>query len=395
LAWDLGHRATTVIRAGGGLYYAPTYMSLIAQSILFNGGNPEKAYSVTVNNPAVLANAFQSVGVNLPTAPLDNLPVFSSSQFAKLIAAGTGITGASYFDPNFRNPRALQWQAAVEREITRAITVSENFTYINTTRIARERDTNLPAPVMDATGRNIYSSPRPLSAFGIAQVTEAAGRSLYRGFTTTLTVRRSRFTADVYYTRSWNYTYDDVERGFTSVRYADVNNIRSEYSLSNIDEPNQFVTDANYFLPRGFSVGSSMRFTSGRPFNAIAGTDLNRDGNNTDRPIVNGSMLQRNAFRNYGFKDVSLRIQKNFMMPKEKGNLSVSAELFNLFNFANVQLAGAAFNYGPGTVVQNGAVVSQAPPPAFGRLKNPQGQYYQYNVAGDPFQAQLGVRFKF
>jgi hypothetical protein len=110
---------------------------------------------------------------------------------------------------------------------------------------------------------------------------------------------------------------------------------------------------------------------------------------------VDGAMLKRNTFRNYGFKDISLRVQKNFTLPGEKGTLGISAEFFNLANFANVQLAGAAFTYGPGAVVQSGVVVAQSPPVAFGRLRNPEGQYYQYNTAGDPFQAQLGLRYQF
>jgi hypothetical protein len=95
-------------------------------------------------------------------------------------------------------------------------------------------------------------------------------------------------------------------------------------------------------------------------------------------------MLKRNTFRNTGFKDISLRMQKNFAMG-EKSRLSVSAELFNIANFSNVQLGGAAFTYGP----------NAAPLASFGQQKNSQGQYYQYNVAGDPFQAQLGLRFAF
>jgi hypothetical protein len=128
-----------------------------------------------------------------------------------------------------------------------------------------------------------------------------------------------------------------------------------------------------------------MRFTSGRPYNAVVGTDINRDGQNTDRPVINGVMLNRNTFRNTGFKDVSLRAQKNFALPNDRGNVSISAEFFNLLNFANVQLSGAAFTYGP----------NATPLAAFGKLKNPQGQYYSYNTPGDPFQAQLGVRFAF
>jgi hypothetical protein len=385
VAWDVGNAGKVVIRAGGGLFHAPTYASLFAQSLLFNGGNPDRAFSINISNPTVLVNAFQGVGVNLATAPLNNLPVFTSSQFSQLLAAGTGLNSVSYFDPRFRNPRALQWQGGVEYQIAKGITVSENFTYINTVAVARERDTNLGPSVVDSTGRNIYSNPRPYAQFGVAQVTESAGRSLYRGFTTTMNVHRRRYTMDVYYTRSWNYSYDDVERGFTSVRYADVNNIRSEYNYSNMDERNQFLVNGNYFLRYGFEIGSIMRFTSGRPFNGTVGTDVNRDGANTDRPILNGVMLQRNTFRNTGFKDVSLRVQKSFSLANERAKISVSAEFFNLFNFANLQLGGAAFTYGP----------TATPLAAFGQQRNPQGQYYQYNSAGDPFQAQLGVRFAF
>jgi hypothetical protein len=369
-------------------------MSLFAQSILFNGGNPDRANSVSVSNPATLANAFRSVGVDLASAPLDNLPIFTPSQFAQLLAAGTGLNSVSYMDPNVRNPQALQWQTGIERKIARGVTASQQFTYINTTQIARERDTNLGAPTVDAAGRNIYSNPRPYPTFGVAQVTESAGRSLYRGLTTTLNVRRGRATVDLYYTRSWNYSYDDVERGFTSVRYADVNNIASEYNYSNIDEPHQFLVNGNVSMPFGFAMGTVMRFTAGRPFNAVAGTDVNKDGQNTDRPIVDGVMLPRNAFRNTGFKNVDLRIQKD-LATSAMGRVSIVADFLNVFNFANVQLAGAALTYGPGTVVQNGVTVPQAPPAAFGQLTNSLGQYYQYNTAGDPFQAQLGVRFQF
>src|SRR6476661_842510 len=174
-------------------------MSLFAQSMLFNGGNPDRAYSVSVSNPTLLSSAFQSAGVDLAAAPLNNLPVFSPPQFERLLAAGTGLNSVTYFDPKFRNPRALQWQGGVEHEITRRITISQNFTYVNTVGVARVRDTNLGAPVVDGAGRNIYSNPRPNPNFGVAQITESAGRSLYRGLTTALNIRQRRYTMDVYY----------------------------------------------------------------------------------------------------------------------------------------------------------------------------------------------------
>ncbi len=410
VAWDIGNAGKTVIRAGGGLYYAPTYMSMFAQSILFNGGNPNLAYSVNITGQSAIQNAFASVGDNLATASLSNLPAFTPGQFAQLQAHGTGLNSVSYISPDFKNPDALQWQISGEHEIARGITISENYTYINTNDIARERDTNLPAPVLSSTltynastcpncgipGLNLYNqSPRPNSAFGVATITESADHSLYRGFTTTLNVRRSHFTWDLYYTRSWNFTSEDAERGFTSIRYDDVSNIGLEYAHSNIDEPNQFWTDGVYEFPLGFEAGFAMRFTSGRPFNAVTGSDENGDGENTDRPVVNGVLIPRNAYRNYGFKDIDLRVQKTFALPNEKGAIAVSAEFFNLANFANVQLAGAQLTYGLGEQYVNGTLVNVGPQATFGQLKNAQGQYIQTDTAGDPFQAQLGLRYSF
>jgi hypothetical protein len=148
-------------------------------------------------------------------------------------------------------------------------------------------------------------------------------------------------------------------------------------------------------LPWNVAVGSVIRFTSGRPFNAVVGSDVNKDGNNTDRPIVDGALLPRNAFRNVGYKNVDLRIQKDLALPGARGSVSLIADFLNVFNFGNVQLAGAAFTYGLGTTVQNGAVVPVAAPAAFAQLRNAAGQYYSYNTAGDPFQAQIGLRFSF
>jgi hypothetical protein len=289
----------------------------------------------------------------------------------------------------------------LEREIASSIFASLNYTYVNTVWVARERDTNLPVPVKDATGRNIYNlNNRPYGPkFARATVTEAAGRSLYRGLTAQVSARKSRYVVDLYYTRSWNYNYDDIERGFTGIALADSYDIAAEYGFSDIDEPHVFMGNINYFLPFGVEVGSSMKFTSGRPITARAGTDLNGDGNNTDRPIENGLMFARNTHRNAGFKDVSLRLQKNFSLRNERGTISVSAEAFNLIGFKNVRGAIRQV-YGAGTLIQNGVLVPQNPSttPAnanFAKIKDSNGNYVSGTTAGDARTIQLGLRFQF
>ncbi|OFW24309.1 MAG: hypothetical protein A3H27_12295 [Acidobacteria bacterium RIFCSPLOWO2_02_FULL_59_13] len=80
LAWDIGNDSRTVIRAGGGLFYASAHMGLMAQSILFNGGNPDLASRIVISNPNDLTEAFDATGRDLLTAPLNRLPVFSAEE---------------------------------------------------------------------------------------------------------------------------------------------------------------------------------------------------------------------------------------------------------------------------------------------------------------------------
>jgi len=52
--------------------------------------------------------------------------------------------------------------------------------------------------------------------------------------------------------------------------------------------------------------------------------------------------------------------------------------------------------YGPGTVVQNGGLVSQAPPANFGQIRDANGNFLlNSTLRTAPFQAQLGLRFQF
>ena len=66
----------------------------------------------TPANPNAIQNAFSAVGMNLNTAPLSNLPVFDPAVAFQKVATFTNQS-PSYMDPNFRNPRALQWQASM------------------------------------------------------------------------------------------------------------------------------------------------------------------------------------------------------------------------------------------------------------------------------------------
>ena len=91
-----------------------------------------------------------------------------------------------------------------------------------------------------------------------------------------------------------------------------------------------------FFLPYGFEFSSAIRLRSGAPFDAVVGTDLNQDSNNNDRPqLVPGVPFERNSFRNRNEFTVDIRGQKGFSFGENR-RLIFSAEIFNLFNNANI-----------------------------------------------------------
>lgn len=399
LAWDAFGNHKTVVRLGGGIYNAVTIMGEFSQAILFNGGNPELGlgYIAASTNPTLVSNAFASAGINLAQAPLNNLPVLTPQQYQQFIQNPNVGVSAYYMSPNFKNPRALQWKGGINEQLAQGVTLGVDLTYINTVHIPREIDVNLPTPVPDATGRLIYSGPRPLAPeFNFVVESDSSARSLYRAVTTSLNVRRRYYTLTANYTLGFNLSMADDERPVNAITYDSAANLKNEYYWSTIDYRHTFSATNMFFLPFGIELSSTAQLRSGRPFNAIVGQDLNEDGQNNDRPMLNGSIIPRDYYRNTAFYDVDIRIERHFRLPRDRGSIILSADAFNLFNFANVLLAGPAFSYGnAGTVFQNGALVQLPPAAAFDQLKNSQGNYILSNTPGSPFQAQLGIRFEF
>lgn len=394
LAWDVANKGKTIVRVGGGFFYGRTPLLLYNQAITNNGGNLDLGFSITLNGASAITNAFKAVGVDITKASLGALPIFTDAQFQQLFAKPNGALTVAFFDKNFQNPRSVQFNAGIEHQIKPGILVGVDFAYVNTTRLERLLDVNLAAPVIDQTGRRIFSNPRPDSRFFTIRSQQSSSRSLYRAATFSLNVRKPKYVFDVYYTLSTNYSDDDNERNFAGIQYSDPFNLNNEYNYSSLDQRHQVTTNGLYNLPYGFEISGTARFTSAAPFTASAGTDLNRDGNINERPIINGVEIKRNSFRNFSFSDVSLRLQKGFKVPSEHGQVLFSIEMFNLLNFDNVQIT-ANRTFGPGTVFQNGKLVNVPPPLTFRQLRDNNGNYFKNNSAGSPFQVQLGVRYKF
>ena len=148
------------------------------------------------------------------------------------------------------------------------------------------------------------------------------------------------------------------------------------------DQRHRFVASGLYLLPYDVQISSIVTIGSGRPYNILAGDDLNGDGDGgtfpPDRARTNpadpASSVMRNAGRMPMQATVDVRVARRFTL----GRVYVDGlfEVFNLFNRTNYTEINNIF--GPGAY-PSGAL------PAFG----------QFTQAGPPLQVQLAARVSF
>jgi len=405
----------TVVRGHTGLFYASTPMLLFAGPNN-NYRNPPGDLSLAIfpTPTQSLHDLFlRGAGINLNDFALDKLPVLTIEQTQRIAALQSGgapdpFRGASVFGManDFTNPRSFQTGLGVETEAARNLIVGVQLNYVNTVRLQRNRDYNLPGPILRPTDRSqrpFYGGiPRPVPSAAVMNVRESTARSLYRGMTFQSQYRARRAQFGAFYTISDTFSDDDNERDTTGGQYDNTFNLRPDYNYSNLHVRHQFVANAVGQLPWGFELAGLARAYSGRPINATTGADTNADGSIAiDRPYsAPGQVFKRNAFLNRPIRTVDFRVMKSFKLWNETSKIQFSAEFFNLFNIDNVVFGdpsnarSAAFVYGLGTDPATG---NNLPiDPRFMRLRAADGNYDRNNTQlGSPRQIQLGLRFFF
>jgi len=92
---------------------------------------------------------------------------------------------------------------------------------------------------------------------------------------------------------------------------------------------------------------------TGLPFNYTTGTTNSGDtGATTDRPVINGVVVGRNAGRGMPIYEVSPFLERAFSLHGERVRLAPRVEAFNLFNHAN--FVGYSGTYGNGATAGAG-----------------------------------------
>jgi hypothetical protein len=112
------------------------------------------------------------------------------------------------------------------------------------------------------------------------------------------------------------------------------------------DQRHRFVLSGTFQAPFGFNFGGIATLASGLPFNFVTGTNNSGDtGATTDRPVIDGAVVPRNAGRGQAIYDFSPYLEKDFAIG-ERLRIRGRVEAFNVFNHAN--FVGYSGTYGNG-----------------------------------------------
>lgn len=398
LSWSPGSQSRTVIRLGAGLFNARTPYLLINQAFNSNG-NPE--VGVTFDLVAPQINAIQKVH---PEFVFPFVPETANAQDASYFTSlGLNVRpDASFFTPDFRNPRAFQYGISIERKLSNNFVGSISFVHSHTVHLERIRDVNLPPPAiqpdnsMPPVQRPRFDlRARPNPAFGILRQQESSSRSNYDAFIIGFERRFSRLQFRTNYVLSYNKDDDSNERNYLGIGYENAYDLSSEYRWSRNDIRHRWVLNSVWDLPWGLKTSSTVEWRTGTPFSAFTGMDSNGDGQLTDRPIINGIPLLRNSFRQPNHFQHDLRVIKRFSLGEGR-NLHLSAELFNLWNTKNFLYTANPNEQGPVGAIGSLWGPEQTPLPTFRTKYLPDGSLNANGLyPGTPFQLQFSLRYQF
>jgi len=417
-AWDPTKDGRTAIRGYSGIYYARTPALLYAGPIN-NYRQPPGDLSIQLplaapGNPNnTVYKQLLLIGIDLNRSPLGQLPRLTPAQITQ-IATALGLSASPQAQPisidnDFKNPRAFQVGLGAERQIADGITVGLDGTFVKTDRLQRNRELNLPVPTVranDPAQRPFFGlttgTARPLAALGSVQVRESTARSKYQALTFSTKLQKKRVTANVYYVLSKSDSDDDNERDSGGAGSENTYNLDPEYGPARLDRRHQFNGFVVFTLPAGFDVSSGFRFLSGRPIDVGVGSDANGDRiTAADRPFsAPGVPFTRNAFRNESLKFLNLRVQWKLDL-KNSRKLIFAADVFNVFNWDNIELAGTTVtNYCAAPVPLDCGFSAPTNPNFLSLTDNVPtssraGQLLLNNTPGEPRQVQLGVRLQF
>jgi Carboxypeptidase regulatory-like domain len=286
VAWDIGGKGKTVVRAGWGLFYDAFSQDFFVGQLPFNTFNPGPAYNPV--GPSAVLFSFSTV-----EEIENNVPIFTDYLDSDVFTV----------DPNLRTPYVQNYNLNIQRELFRNGVLQVGYVGSNGTKLFRYRDINQPLDPRVSTARPFDNGPFAPSGgtFFYVNQLETSAHSNYNALQASFTLRNRRgLTAMINYT--WSHSIDNASDGQDYVANATQpeNSHRTdlEKANSNFDNRHRFVLAFGYEIPnfakshprlgQGWQVNGILTLKSGSPFHVNLFDDYNGTGEFFPRPDLVG-----------------------------------------------------------------------------------------------------------
>jgi hypothetical protein len=354
-AWHPGSDSRTSIRGGYAMYYTQVRSNAVA-GYLVNGLDGLTTYTATPGQtgfPTCLVGSCLPVPVDPRTVPASQLPArditiraglrsFYEAQFARY---GLNFDRLPNYPTALVNPRSQVFTFGGEREVVNGLFIGGDYVHQNLANIDRTVDLNAPS-VFDRTApgqtRSVAAAnaTRPILPVngGVRQVNVIMnlGKADYDALQTLITYRGNRrMYASLSYTLSKATNTSEPDGNGIAPNQPIITRLgEEERGPSLLDQRHRAVITFSYRFPYNITAGTVTMLASARPFNATTGIDNNGDGANNDRPVINGTVISKSAFRGTATSDVATFIEGR-IKTSERTSIQLRLEGFNLLNHGN------------------------------------------------------------
>jgi hypothetical protein len=362
MAWTLGDKESTVLRAGYGVYYDQSALAP-GEGLYFNAPYFDfRLYFPLPGLPLTLSNPFPS--------------------FFPFMLPGSALA----FQRDLRTAYMQHWNLNIQRQLGKNRILELAYAGSKGTKLLTARDINQPPPSPQ------LPNPRPVLQFDDINLLEARANSTYNSFQIRFQ-QNYDFGLAFLTSYTWSKSLDDASNFFSSA--GDPNfpqdsfNVRAERGRSNFDVRQRLSLSYSYDLPigkghvffgnqgwlssflGGWQTYGILTFQTGRPFtvallpeidNSHTGRSILGFGAN-DRPNVVGDPKVahptpeqwfntaafafppqgsfgnsgRNILEGPGYQNINASLLKDTLL-REGLNLQFRFEVFNLLNHPNFNL---------------------------------------------------------
>jgi outer membrane receptor protein involved in Fe transport len=419
LAWSLGQKRATVVRAGYGIFY-DTVIGQIPGNVLLNPPVMPDYFQISPSWP----NSFAPSGFPVITITPANFPTPYSQAWN--LDVQRQLPGQTLFEVAYVGSTGTHLPRF--RQINQAYITQAQISALTPDVVTRMELMGIPAPVAQFLSTNIALIPSiaRVPYFGYAQIFQAEDSisSAYNALQMKLNKRAGHgLSFGLAYTFSKSIDAASVFYGSgangTTIFPQDNYNTRAEKGLSDFDIRHRFVANYVYQIPTlrnvvsgipraladGWQTTGILTLQTAQPLSVLTGVNQSSTGLGEDRPdlvgdpnagprtvaqwfntkafTLNAPLAFGNAGRNIvtgpAFRNFDMALMKNTRI-LESANIEFRAEFFNIFNHPNFALPGNILT------APNFGAIFQTPDVA------------QNNVglgSGGPRLIQFGLKFTF